>query len=123
MRIDSPIDVMGMIISGLCAIHCVSLPILLLTGLAVGFSSMGPVHDKVEISIMLLSTIIVTWAMMRGFKAHGDRKPVIWALIGIALLFIGFFWINTAGHLIMALGGIFVAIGHLVNLRLISAMH
>ncbi len=74
-----------MILSLVCAIQCAIAPILLsIAPIIPKWAHFG--HGWLWISIIL---IIAIWSIGRGFQKHGNKKVIVFAVVGIGFLFIG----------------------------------
>ena len=75
-------DLIGAALSGVCMVHCVSTPGLLLVAPAAG-SVLGGFHP-----ILLLGvTAVAAWSFVPGFRRH--RDPVVVGLAGLGLALLG----------------------------------
>jgi hypothetical protein len=102
----------------LCLIHCLALPVMILAlpviGAALGNSEwFHPV-------ILMVATPTSLYALVSGFREHGQPKSLVFGLIGLLFLFFGI-WIEhlaLAGTALTVVGSLFLAVGHFQNLRL-----
>jgi drug/metabolite transporter superfamily protein YnfA len=105
----------------LCAIHCAALPFLLaaLPSLSLGFfSSAG-----FELSFALFATLVGISSLWSGYRRHRAGRPYALLLPGLASVWIGVLATpvhdNVVAHAVfMSIGGTFIAVAHLLNLRL-----
>lgn len=109
------LDRLGVIISGLCLLHCV-LAILLVAGLGLGSQFLlSPVIHKFG---LVLAMIVAAVAIGLGALHHRRTIPVAVAMGGLMFmggaLAIGHGWMEAA---LTVIGVILVAIGHILNLR------
>jgi MerC mercury resistance protein len=101
----------------LCLIHCLVLPIMILalplTAVALGNSEwFHPV-------ILMFAIPTSLYALLSGFREHGQLKSLIFGFIGILCLFLGL-WIEhfaLAETVLTVIGSLFLAAGHLQNIR------
>lgn len=127
------VDRWGAIASAVCAVHC------LLTGVAL---SLLPViglqflaTQAAEITFIALALTLGAWAVWHGKRAHGDWRPSLLYLAGIACLLLSHFAFGHshdhghAGHnhgaevssgstVSAVMAGLFFISFHLVNARL-----
>lgn len=77
-------DFIGQALSVLCVIHCALTPVVLLVAPAVAgiFGNAHPV-----LLVLVLAT--AAWALVPGYRHHGQRAPVLVGLGGITLLALG----------------------------------
>ena len=89
-RHDGRWDLVGGIVSMICAIHCLALPVLL--PLAAAY-----IHSPlVEIGLMVAAILVGGRALRHGYARHKFHLPVILFSCGISLIIIGN-WILTGG--------------------------
>ena len=113
-------DRFGFAASFLCAIHCALWPWLLALAPAFGLELGGWIDlDQAFVvfaSLLGVSTLTLGWRRHRGFHA--------WALLlpGLVLVWVGAFSTlhnhSMIHAVIMTVGGLLLALAHLVNLRL-----
>ena len=106
------VDTVGMISSGLCAIHCAALPLLLYFGVIGSVSSV--IHDSFEFVVLISSLILAVYSAWRGLKLHGRIFPQLLIVGGMLFLAIGFM---MSLHIFMAFGGLCLVGGHWLNSR------
>ena len=113
--IRTRMDRFGMILSGLCAIHCV-LGVVIVAGLGLGGGILlEPAIHRVGLA---LATVIAGAAIGLGALRHRRRAPVIVALAGLGFMAGAL----AAGHgvaeaVLTVIGVTLVAVGHVLNLR------
>ncbi len=130
------LDRIGAGLSVTCALHCLAVPIVLLTMPAVraSLSSFDP--SMSGWSRWLLWSHQVEWMMAamvigfagivlgRGWLVHGQAKALRWYAAGsLTLVLATLEWINlgTAHGFLLAIGGGLIAWSHWSNLRLLRA--
>jgi len=109
------LDFIGFSASLLCAIHCAALPFLLTMAPLAGLQFLE--NPWIEYSIILLSFLIASNALVHGYRKH-HKKPLalIMAVAGFVLIGIGqFIHAEWQEVVFMATGGTVIAIAHLVN--------
>lgn len=111
------IDRLGIITSGLCAIHCAAIPVLLSFGLIGGIS--GTMHHNVELLVITASAFLGIMSIYNGLNGHGRILPQVLISIGAFCIIMGFL-VSMLGHLVMAIGGISLLYGHWLNWRQLS---
>lgn len=117
-RIKENIDIAGLFTSGLCALHCMALPIFLAFGLFEGLSS--ALHHSVELAIYSITFVFASFAVYNGWQRHENNRPFILFILGFVIVTIGMFIESDMGHFIMAIGGLTIAIGHFINYKLLK---
>ncbi|NND04823.1 MAG: MerC domain-containing protein [Saprospiraceae bacterium] len=114
------LDVLGMIASAVCAVHCALVPILLAIGALGGLSWMA--NHTIEFSFLFISVSVAGFAMYLGYRQGtlGKRTLLLFA-VGFCLLLVGRMFPHDHTHihaeqfLITASGGLIIAAGHVVN--------
>ena len=111
------LDKAGMFISGLCAVHCSVLPILLILGLGSSFGWM--LSHEVELIFLVVSLVIASFSLLEGYiKIHRNLGVIFLALIGFAFLIIGHeIEVAYLNIFLSTIGGISILLAHLVNFR------
>lgn len=107
-------DLWGSTTSILCAIHCAILPFLLSSGFIGAHKYMS--HPAVEFSVMGLTSIFVYFSILKPyFLKRSNFYPFIIASTGLFLVLIHHFlpFYNT---FTVVLGGIMIALGHILNI-------
>jgi hypothetical protein len=129
------IDKLGVLASAICAVHCMLTPVIALFSpvLSSYFES-----NLVHLIIFLIAVPLALFAFIVNKKKHGSNMPLILGLIGITCLSIGLVWayfshssVHHHHHEVMIsadlifsfLGGAFLIIGHLQNMRLCRCRH
>lgn len=108
------IDKLGIITSGLCAIHCIALPLLLSFGIIGGFND--GFHDTTELVVIIVSTILALWSIYNGLNGHGRLLPQLFIALGATIILIGALT-HFYSHAFMAFGGLLLVVGHWRNWR------
>jgi hypothetical protein len=87
---DGRWDLVGGIVSMVCAVHCLALPVLLPIAAAY-------IHSPwVEVGLMTAAILVGVRALRHGFRRHGFRLPLVLFSIGIASIIVGN-WLLTGG--------------------------
>jgi len=115
--INNKVDIMGIVASGVCAIHCAALPILFSLGV-LGGATTSVAHHSMELGVLIVSLGLASWSSYRGWKSHGRIVPQMVIGIGVFLILYGFLVATPANHSIMAVGGFVLVLGHAWNHRL-----
>jgi len=112
------LDKVGMWLSGVCAIHCSVLPIMLAFG--VGSSLGWMLSHEFEMIILIISLCVASYSLIEGYiKVHRNAKVILLAILGFALLVIGHeITIQYLGATLSTLGGVSILISHFINFRL-----
>lgn len=115
------LDFVGFSASMLCAIHCAALPFLLTLAPLAGLQFLE--NPWIEYSFILLSLVIASNALVHGYRRHHQRSLALMvAFVGFGLIVLGrvlaFEWTEI---LFTSLGGVAIAVAHLINWRFIQA--
>ncbi len=123
-KMRSIADVLGLSGSAMCAIHCLLVPLLLIssTTVPVSFFTDESFH-RAMLWLVLPSGIL---AFVLGCRRHRDRLVLILGLVGILGLFLSAFWMHEilgevgerAGTVLSAIA---IIIAHIRNWRLCRA--
>jgi hypothetical protein len=110
------LDRVGACISFACALHCILLPFVItalpLIGLGIVASS------QFEVAIIGLSITLATASFCWGSRIHGKRRTLLFLLAALLLFFVGHDLDGSMHWIVMSLGGVSLAAGHLINRRL-----
>ncbi len=111
------VDRLGILSSGICALHCAALPVLISFGLV---GTLTPdTHLFIEWGVIISSLILGVWSIYNALTSHGRIWPQV--LIGVgAFMIIGGLIFSTS-HIFMAIGGLMLVSGHWFNWRLLGA--
>jgi MerC mercury resistance protein len=112
------LDRVAVMLSGLCLLHCLALPFLLVSLPAISAFSEGHLHAQ----MLLLAIPVSVIALAFGFRRHGSRYIVAFGVLGMLLLVIG----GTVAHSYYGLiadrafsisGALVLAVTHYFNSR------
>lgn len=116
-----PLDIIVVSISGLCAVHCLLMPLVLILFPVLS----GSLVAGEDFHQLLLWGILPTsgLALFLGCRRHKDRRVLVMGLVGLSLVILAAFhghdWFGEWGErLITVLGGSIMAGGHVRNYRL-----
>lgn len=111
-------DLLGFAGSTLCALHCSALPVLLAMGMLSGFEWME--SHWVEYVFFISALVLAGSTILRSYFQH--RKPLALLVVsaGFICFLIGIFQHNHAEIGLTTLGGILIAIAHIINWRVSS---
>lgn len=115
-------DKIGICASGLCLIHCIATPILLLLFPVSKISFLGveSVHEIHEIfALIVVSSILI--AVYPTCRKHGHKDIIFIALAGVTLIigsiFLHDFMSENITHGLTILGSIFLICAHVKNMK------
>ena len=108
-------DAWGITLSLLCAVHCAILPLLLPLGLSKTFAIMA--HPAIEISVIAMTSYFVFTCILRPYMNQKlPVQPVILAVVGLTLVILHFF-LPVYATLAVVIGGLSIAMAHVVKLK------
>ncbi len=116
---NGKLDRFSILLSAICLVHCVSVPVLFLIGgyvTSVAFLTEHLVHQI----LLLIALPLSLFSLFSGYRIHKNRKVGILGLLGLVFLILGvFFHESLAREISMTiLGSCLLAMAHLLNLRL-----
>lgn len=115
LSIRDRLDGLGVVLSGLCAVHCI-LGLVLVTVLGLG----GEVLLSPSIHRVGLAMAVCIGIFTLGLSAmrHGRRGPLLIGSVGITLMTAGLFVSHGANEAFLTIPGVLlVATAHIRNLR------
>ena len=118
------LDALGVGLSGLCAVHCLALPLLLGSGVALSAGHGAPT-DPTHVILFALAGPVSLAALWRGYRRQRSWPPLAVGALGVALLGRGLFLADDealARALTLAGAGI-LALTHLYNWRRHRSAH
>lgn len=131
------LDLIGMVASAACAVHCVALPLLITALPFIGVSFL--VDRWIEQAIVLFSLAVAVPALFHGYwKHHRNYLPLLLVGFGFVIILLGMLFghgahhhlVHPTGpllqptvqhstlsflHMMTPFGGLVVSAGHLVN--------
>lgn len=105
------VDLFGAFTSGICAVHCIALPVVLSLGM-IGEASGLLYHHFTELMIILLSMAMIYFSVWTSLRRGLELRTILLFSFGILLIIIGYLNIFNISHSLMALGGMLVSLGH-----------
>lgn len=116
LSIRDRLDRAGVMLSALCAVHCLA-GLLLVTGLGLGGQFLlAPAIHRVGLALAI-GVALVTLGV--GVARHGQRGPLLLGAAGIALMSLALAVGHGEAEAILTVAGVaLVALAHLRNLRL-----
>lgn len=119
--LDEPSDVVGQVLSAVCAVHCVTTPVLL-TVLPAAGSVLGGAHPVLFVVVVA----VAAWAFVRGYRQHRHLGAPALAVVGIALLGLAAFAFHhsvVADTGLSLVGAGFMMAAHARNRALLRTRH
>ena len=118
---DDPPDTLGQILSAVCAVHCVTTPLIIT--MAPAFASVfGGAHPV----LLVLVIGVAIWSFVPGYRCHHSRLVAGLAFTGISLLAIAAF--GFQGDLVLEtavslVGASAMMVAHWLNRKLLREAH
>lgn len=114
-KIRGRLDRVGMILSGLCALHCVlGIALVALLGLGGGLL-LDPVIHRVG---LVIAALIAAVAIGAGALRHRKAAPFVTAMTGLSFMGGGLAVPHGVEEAVLTIIGVtLVAAGHILNLR------
>jgi hypothetical protein len=115
LSIRNRLDGVGIMLSGLCAVHCL-LGIVLVTFLGLGGEAfLSPAIHRTGLALAVLVGVVT---LGLGARRHGQRAPLLIGGAGIALMTGGLAVPHGAAEAVLTIAGVaLVAFAHIRNLR------
>lgn len=91
-------DFWGVLISGLCVVHCIAVPIILILFPALGLSFF-PQEDMTHAVLLAFILGVAGIAFVTGYRVHGQWQPVAWLVAGLSIIIFATFFVHSElGH-------------------------
>lgn len=115
-QIRNRLDRMGMILSGLCAVHCIA-GLLLVAGLGLGGQLLfAPEIHRVGLALAILVGGVT---LVLGVLRHRDARPLQLGAAGLGLMITALAMGHNSAEAVLTIGGVtLLGWAHLRNLRL-----
>ena len=110
------LDKIGISLSGICAIHCLITPILLL--MLPPLSGHSHNHE-IHTFFFFFVAPVASFSFWRTYRAHGNIKPLILGGVGLLILLLPLvvMELHHTGHFISVVGSILMILAHLQSIR------
>lgn len=113
----SKLELTGSFVALACAIHCLSIPVL------VSLGSAGIVHwfehEVVEILFLVVTLSIAGWSILTNYRKKSvNARPITLFAIGFSALIIS---VVFHLHFLSAVGGILIATAHYFNWKALQS--
>jgi hypothetical protein len=110
-------DSAGLVLSGVCLVHCLAAPALVALIPALTFGMSHQVDRLVHWGLLLLALPISLWTLRQGLKSHGQLRWLLVGLLGLSLMLAGVL-VHTANHQeiwLTVAGVLILAVAHVMN--------
>jgi hypothetical protein len=121
-RVVGFMDIAGVFASGLCTVHCLVIPILVI---AMPMFASHMMHDDyVHVGLAGFVLTFCLMAYVPGYLKHHDKRLIWLGVCGITLVFFATFvarqWGEFVEASIITAGNVFIIMGHLLNRKLLA---
>ncbi len=90
VKSNEMLDKAAVTLSGLCLLHCLALPLVLIVLPFINAVSLDGLHAEMLLVVIPVSSV----ALLLGFRRHGNRRILLAGIGGMALLILG----GTVAH-------------------------
>ena len=91
-------DFAGILVSGICVLHCIAIPLILLFLPTFG-EHLIPQEDITHVVLLGFILGIAGISFVSGYRVHGKWQPVAWMVVGMFFILVAtFFAHNYLGH-------------------------
>lgn len=112
----SRLDRWGIVLSSLCLVHCILLPVAL--ALLPAVAATVPGDAWVHPVLIALALPVTGTALWRGFRQHRSAGPFLIGVAGLGLIASALLFRETAlEQILTVLGGLTVSAAHILNWR------
>ena len=113
------LDFIGFSASMLCAIHCISLPLLLSMSALGGLAWLE--NELLEFGLILFSLFLAAWSLGQSYREqHGKLDAFAIMFVGFSAIVLSRFLAHELEPALMMLGGTFIALSNFYNWRLLQ---
>lgn len=115
VMIRNRLDRVGVLLSGLCALHCIA-GLLLVAGLGLGGEVLfAPAIHRIGLA---LAIVVGAITLVLGVVRHGDPRPLQVGAAGLGLMIVALVLGHSSAEAFLTIGGVtLLAWAHLRNLR------
>lgn len=120
-------DYFGTALSGLCVVHCLLAPALLVLGASGAFAYLA---HSIELHLFFYVGVVGLAAMSfpGAYRQHKKRMPIILGSVGTVFLSVAlmaemlYHW-HLAEAIMTMIGGVFMIVAHVSNRRFLAFLH
>ena len=111
-------DIAGVILSQLCLVHCLLLPVLV--GALPSLSHSDHLGGELfHLTVLCLATPVAAFALLQGYRKHRNSRPAVFGTAALLILWAVFGVEETINHDLVAafnvMGGLMMAYAHWQN--------
>lgn len=112
-------DRLGLILSTVCIVHCLGIPILILALPMIGLELSHLESWTHRVLLAFIATVALL-SFLRGYRIHRQWKPIILMGLGLIIVFfatviVGRSWGPFGEPIVAVIGSGFLIAGHLLN--------
>ncbi|KQM64705.1 MULTISPECIES: MerC domain-containing protein [unclassified Sphingomonas] len=112
---EGRLDRFGILLSGLCAVHCVTTIAVMALLASVGGTLLHPAIHEIG---LLLAVLLGTFALGAGYMRHGRKLPTLIGGAGLGIMALALTLPHGVPEAIATLTGVgLLALGHHLNRR------
>lgn len=124
-KLSSRLDKIAVALSGICLVHCLALPVLIMLFPLLGATLIDHETFHQLILVVVLPTSVIALGM--GYRRHRSNRVAVLGALGAGALIAAAFALHAlhAEHLerwVTVAGGVLLAIAHIGNFRLCRQM-
>ncbi len=118
VNISTSWDKAAVILSGLCLVHCLALPVFV--AIVPLVSELGGGHLHAQMLVLVIPVSV--FAFVLGFRRHGSRTIAGFGVLGMAVLALGGTYVHShygiaADRAVTVAGSAILAMAHFFNSR------
>jgi len=116
------LDTLGTFLSSACAVHCIATPFVLTALPFLGLSFLA--HGAFDLIMISVAVTLACLSLCWGHRQHGSYKTFLFVVAALSFFGLGHLFEESSAHaMFMALGGVSLASGHLLNRKLCRSCH
>jgi hypothetical protein len=112
------LDRMGIVVSAVCLVHCLALPVV---AMALPLVDLGRVDGLFHVLLLAVIVPVAIVAFAVGYAKHGSPIPLLLGALGIVSVVLSVacedLLPEAAGHALTVLGSVVLISGHVMNIR------
>ena len=119
-KVFARIDKVGACLSLACAMHCILMPFVLTLLPLLGLGLLA--HSKFEIGMFIATVTLASASLCWGTTKHKESRILLFVVAAVVLFYLaGFSAHDRQESIYVAIGGICLAAGHIINRRLCNS--
>ncbi len=110
-------DLLGSFCSGICIVHCLLVPLLVVFGISIAGVSLLE-SERIHIALTLPIIVFSLWSLPQGWKTYQQWPPIIFGSITVLLILISLFAEEALVPYLAVTAGLLLIAAHLLNRNL-----